>query len=569
MKSIARMAFGNCEFAGKEGYHLTGRVYCSPRFLWVNEPREVYRTGNEDSLLLSFVQDQRAEFRIGLPAGSYRLKLTFYDSVEEHGPFSLALASVDARAPMGSGEQRVVLAGMVIPRGQLVVESIDVEHTGGALALRFSAPIGKNFLINALEVFGAEGAETQFLFADAPTDILPTPAEILAQGRSDPKAALRDVCEWLMAHRRSDGFLGDPEGDRRWWYTSAYPIRTLLAGSKIFGEERYLSAVQNILDLFVLEQMPEGGFPQSMQGRGELMKQPDDVLNKIRATTWMNLADIGSTVSALAFACHYVTGERKLRYEAAVRRYLGTWARQFQQPSGGFTNGRLAGNNAMWIYSIATATTALAFAFFGVVTGEQEYTEIAERAAEFLVRDWNPDGRPYIWPFDYYYPGHPFYMRVSDIGEQFYILDAIAGVASVSKNKTVRKDVFDALRQYLLGSKGLIATWNGATWWPIQDTWHNSKSAATPLFMQYFMRAAAEFGLPADEIGKVEAVYPLAKRFLCTPDYARKIGVMCDDPDLPWGGHSLSSWTGCAVAATGFAGLALADMVEPGISYLQ
>jgi hypothetical protein len=28
------------------------------------------------------------------------------------------------------------------------------------------------------------------------------------------------------------------------------------------------------------------------------------------------------------------------------------------------------------------------------------------------------------------------------------------------------------------------------------------------------------------------------------------------------------SWTGCAVAATGFAGLALADMVEPGISYL-
>ena len=41
---------------------------------------------------------------------------------------------------------------------------------------------------------------------------------------------------------------------------------------------------------------------------------------------------------------------------------------------------------------------------------------------------------------------------------------------------------------------------------------------------------------------------------------------MENDPDLPWGGHSLMSWTGCAVAATGFAGLALADMVQPGIT---
>ena len=82
-------------------------------------------------------------------------------------------------------------------------------------------------------------------------------------------------------------------------------------------------------------------------------------LDEIRAQTWMNLADIGSTVSALAFAFSYVSGERQKRYQAAVRRYLGEWALQFQQPSGGFTNGRLAGQHAKWIYSIATGTTAL------------------------------------------------------------------------------------------------------------------------------------------------------------------------------------------------------------------
>jgi hypothetical protein len=568
MKTVARLVFGNCEHYGKEGYYLTGRVYCSPRFLWINEPREVFRTGNEDTVLLSFVQEQHGEFRIGLPAGDYRLKLTCYDSVEEHGPFSLAVASVDARAPIGAGEQRVLLAGVVVPRGQIVVQDVDVRHSGGALALRFAAPIGKNFLLNALEVFGPEGAETQFLFPDAPTDILPTPEELMAQGRDDPQAALREVCEWLMAHRRSDGFLGDPEGSRRWWYTSAYPIRTLLCGSKIFAEESYRSAAQNILDLFVIEQMPEGGFPQSMQGRGELIHASGDVLNEIRAHTWMNLADIGSIVSSLAFACRYATGQRLERYQAAVRRYLDEWTVHFQQPSGGFTNGRLAGNDAKWIYSIATGTTALSYAFFGGATGESPYVSVAEKAAEFLVRDWHPDGRPYIWPFDWYFPGYPFYMRTRDTGEQFYILDAIAGVASLTGNNAVRGHIVDALRKYLLGSKGLLATWNGGVWWPIQDAWHNSKSAAAPLFMQYFLRNAAQFGVPAAEIEAVKAAHELARRFLCTPAYSRKIGVMVDDPDLPWGGHSLMSWACCAVAATGFAGLALADMVEPGISYL-
>jgi hypothetical protein len=568
MHSIARLDFGNCEVYGKSGWLTVGRVYCSPRVLWVNEPREIWRPGDADPLLLSFVQDQEGELRLGLPPGSYTLKLSFFDALEEHGPFSLAAASVDARAAMGAGEQRVVLAGVVVPRGQAMVEQVDLTHTGGALALRFKAPAGKTFLLNALEVLGPDEAELEILFPDAPTDILPAPADLWADGRDDPRAALREVCDWLMAHRRPDGFLGDPEGTRRWWYTSAYPIRTLLAGSRIFGEDRYRLAAQEVLDLFVLDQMPEGGFPQSYQGRGELAGLPEAELDEIRAKTWMNLADIGSTVSALAFAIPYVKGERQVRYRNAVRKYLDEWARPYEQPSGGFTNGWLAGHHAHWIYSIATGTTALSFAFYAAATGEPGYIEVAERAARFLVRDWHEDGRPYIWPFDWYYPDAPFYMRVRDIGEQFYILDAIAGVAAVSQNETVRREVFDALRKYLLGSRGLIATWDGAPWWPIQDTWNNSKSAATPLFLEYFLRAAPQYDVPPADLAKVQAVQDVAQRFLCTPAHARQIGVMVDDPDLPWGGHSLMSWAGCAVAATGFAGLALADMVQPGISFM-
>jgi hypothetical protein len=59
------------------------------------------------------------------------------------------------------------------------------------------------------------------------------------------------------------------------------------------------------------------------------------------------------------------------------------------------------------------------------------------------------------------------------------------------------------------------------------------------------------------------------KKFLATPDFSRRIGVMVDDPQLPWGGHTLQSWAGCAVAATGFAGLSVAEMVQPGVIFLR
>ena len=208
------------------------------------------------------------------------------------------------------------------------------------------------------------------------------------------------------------------------------------------------------------------------------------------------------------------------------------------------------------------------YAFYAAATGEPGYIEVAERAVEFLVRDWHDDGRPYIWPFDWYYP------RLS-------LLHAGArhrrAVLHPGRHRRGRVDQpqRDGAPACLRGAAPLSARQPGAdrdlgrgAWWPIQDTWNNSKSAATPLFLAYFLRVAPQFGLPPAELAQVEETYAVARRFLCTPAHARQIGVMESDPDLPWGGHSLMSWTGCAVAATGFAGLALADMVKPGISYL-
>jgi len=44
---------------------------------------------------------------------------------------------------------------------------------------------------------------------------------------------------------------------------------------------------------------------------------------------------------------------------------------------------------------------------------------------------------------------------------------------------------------------------------------------------------------------------------------------MIKESYLPWGVHTLQSWSACSMAATGFAGLSLAEMVEPGLIFLK
>ena len=502
MHSIARLDFGNCEVYGKPGWFTVGRVYCSPRVLWVNEPREVWRPGNEDPLLLSFVQAQEGELRLGLPAGSYTLKLSLYDCAggaravqpggrqrgrpradgrrrAARGPGRRRRAAGPGRGRAGGRDAHRRRAGAALQgvRGQ----DLPAQRAGGARAGRRRAADAlrrraKRHPACARRTAGdrprrsPRRAPRGVRVADGapPGRWLPGrpgggPALVVHFGVSHPHAAggQQDLRRGALSDRGTGGarpLRPRTDAGRR--------LPAVLSGPRRAGE-----AARSRTGRHPGQDLDEpGGHRQHGFGAG--LRDP------LRH---------GRAAGALP--------------GGGARSTWTIWAPQFQQPSGGFTNGRLAGHDAKWIYSIATGTTALSYAFYAAATGEPGYIEVAERAAEFLVRDWHPDGRPYIWPFDWYFPGSPFYMRVRDIGEQFYILDAIAGVASVSRNETVRRHVFEALRKYLLGSQGLIATWDGAPWWPIQDTWNNSKSAATPLFLAYFLRVAAQYELPRGGAG--------------------------------------------------------------------
>jgi hypothetical protein len=567
LTTIARFAFGNTGIPAPAGWVRICRVYRSPRFLWLDNPREGWQTVNPDPLLAGYNWGQEAEFRLGLPAGEYQLSLTFFDPTREHGPFSLSAASVPARAPQRSGAGTTLLESLIVPRGEVVRRQVTISHTGGALALRFVAAPGRTFLVSNLTVDGPASASLQVLFPDAPADILPTPEEVLAEGRDDPAAALREICEWLLRQRRPDGFLGDQEGQHRWWYTTSFPIRVFLAASTLLHEPRYVDAATTILDRLIVQQLPTGAWTQGYRDQ-PTAQMSAEAIAALPAHHNMNLADVGSIVAALASACRYVDPARAMAYQAAVRRYCDGWALNFQLVSGAFTNAWVVGGFARAPYGVSTATTAMTLSFLTAVSGDTRYLQRAEAAAEFMVTGWHPAGAPYWGPYDTSYPGRPWYQPAWEVGDLYYLLEGIVAVDSHSANAGLHYRVREALRRYYLGTEGIAAAWGTGPWLPITDAWHNSKSAGIPMFSQYLLQSAGSEDLTAAERATLQRMGQLARRFLSTPRFSRLIGVMVEDPPLPWGGHSMGSWTNSSLAATGFAALSLCEMLRPGITRL-
>ena len=90
-------------------------------------------------------------------------------------------------------------------------------------------------------------------------------------------------------------------------------------------------------------------------------------------------------------------------------------------------------------------------------------------------------------------------------------------------------------------------------WWPLADTWTNSKAAAMPLVLIEYDRGMARDPEVAEAVRRAAVV-------LCNPDLATRLGILCD-PEMPWGTFSTT--------ATGFGGLTLAELAKPGVIYLK
>lgn len=574
-KSAVKFDFGNVHKHFTPGFKVFSRIYQSPRYFWIDRVRDVelWHSGVDDPLLEDFASAQNGEMRIGLPRGEYRLRFRFFDSQEEHGPFDVLAASVEPSAGRSKKEEmQALLKGVVVPKGSKLAQAAAFSHGKGALAIKLVAAEGKNFIINALEIEGANASKLQVLLPEAPSDRAPTIAEVKKKGRNDPAKALKEICAWLVKKYKERKFLSDAEtaihfaGKDTPWYTTSYPIRTLLAGYRIFGDEQCRDVAEKHLDKFLEQQMPDGSFPASNLDRATADFDAES-LKEVMHKTRRNLADCGSVVAAMISAIACVPEPKKSKYLKAVKEWCEKYAAGFQNEDGSFTNGWIGGRYATWKYNVATSNTALPFALLAKVTGEKKHLDAAQRAVDFLIRDWQEDGRPMGWPHDNSFPGKAEPQRVLEFGDLFYVHEGCLLTAQISEDNEFRRRVFEASRKHLFGTQGLIAAMEGKAWWPIQDIWTNSKSAGMPLVLQVFLEMGKEFGAAQEEAKKAENVFEICRRFLCTPEYSSRIGVMLEGR-FPWPESALA-WNGCAIAATGFAGIALAEMIKPGVISLQ
>ena len=275
----------------------------------------------------------------------------------------------------------------------------------------------------------------------------------------------------------------------------------------------------------------------------------------------MNMADIGSIATALGVTIKYVQEPRKSNYINALKHFCDDWALKWRKPNGGFTNGMESGVAQDKVYSVATATEASTFTTLYIATKDENYLKIAEKAAHFMVDHWNENGRP-IWYFHHSLKdGQIIEMPIEYFGSGFYYTDGILMVYHHTNDQTLRKKVEKVYSWYIKGERGLLANLGMNSWWTLQDAWNNSKTAGMPLAFLNYHRTTKD---PA-----VERFISLAKRFLCTPEFSQRLGIMIEDADLSWGGHSLQSWAACTVTATGFAGISIAEMIKPGVIYLK
>lgn len=568
MQPVLRLDMGNTS-GTKDGWIKQDRVYTTPYYGFLKDfYDEWFETGLDYPFKDGICHDTAVEFRMGLAAGGYRLRLYFFDPVKPRGAIRVSLLKTAATAPEGGGE--VIQAHEVTP-GHREPAALDIEweHAGGAVGIWLEAAGGTGIIFNALEVYTDAGNPLAPLYPEAPPVELPPADTLPALSGGGAQDYLAELCAWLLAARDADGFMGDFESNKRLWYTASYPIRVLLARYEVSGDKACLDAVTTIVDHFVDEQMPEGGFVQSFLGM-----RPRDMdeaqREEIRKNNWMNLADIGSMVAALIAACHYVDGERKAGYIAAARKYLDNWASPRIQENGGVKNGWVGTmGEAKNIYSVSTAMTALCMALFYNLTGEDAYIQKANKSIRFLLGNWGADGSPYTWVFDGGYPGGPDHAPAIGFGDTFYTYEGMSALIALTNDEGLRREIYEAYKLALFGARGLIPAMEGRAWWPIQNTWHNSKSAGTLIVLQDFLHWAGAYGEDDCLVQRASRAYQTMCRFLLDKSYARRLGVMLEDPEdiYPFGRHSLQCWTGCAVAATGFAGISTAQMVKYGVVY--
>jgi hypothetical protein len=488
--------------------------------------RPISRAETKDPYLGDFIEGETATLLVSTdPGRRYRMILTMGDAVLARGPFRITIGD------------RVLSDSLRTQAGEFLDLFFDVSEITPRTEIRIDAAPCGSFAANGLAVFveGLPPSGKKQRTAGLP----PAPPPMRADGDSLGERALRKLrayADYLIETQPNEGGFSH-NGN---WYECAYPVRTLLWASQLLSEPRYAEAAFDCLDRFLAERRTDGTWAaQYFASRGCPLAR--GMMEEGRSR---NLADVGSLALCLPLASTFTEGDGKGRLLAAARAYADAIVLPAQLPSGAFPNGRFEGVDYAFPYSVATAVQASHLAGLCLATGEERYRQASVRAGLFLAGGVEADGSVRFHPHD---KAETLLLPAERVGELFYVIEGILWAHRVA-DPAARDTLAAALDRYFRGGS-LSGLWSDpAAWLRGGNVWERSKRAGILYLLEGFASIRGESEdlrrLTLQVFGALEE-----------PAFARTLGVGAD-PGTAQEQYSM--------AATGFAGLGVAGLGDPG-----
>jgi hypothetical protein len=497
----------------------------NPLASWsVGMVRAISRPEMKDPYLGDFIEGERATLHVAAESGMmYLMILTVGDADEARGPMRVQV------------DDRVLAESLVTAAGEFKDIRFQTRALGPKVTIRIEAAPCRSFAVNGLALY-TEGAipgtpRTRNAVPEAQWPATRTDADSLGERA---QRALRRAADFLLNTQPPEGGFSR----NGTWYECAYPVRTLLAASRIFHEPRYAAAALGCVDRFVAERLPGGGWSAHFFGtQGCPIAEATRLSNQSR-----NLADLGSMAVALDLSAGVADKARATRYLKIARAYADSIVLPAQLPSGAFPNGRFDGKDFAFPYSVATAVQATNLALLHEITGEARYRDASIRAALFLSRTIQKDGSVRLHLHD---REDTQLLQAESVGDLFYVIESLLRAHRIADAATA-DTLAGALDRYFRG--GSLATlWQDPRAWLRKgDTWERSKRAG----MLYLLLGYAGIRGPSEDLDRlVHTVFGALEE----PAFAKKLGVLAD-PVSPENRFSLG--------ATGFAGIGIAALSD-------
>jgi len=361
-------------------------------------------------------------------------------------------------------------------------------------------------------------------------------------GCTREKVELKRICDFIVANRASYPTI----------YIGGYYMRTLVAGSQIFGDKKYLDTAVAYGDYLLAHQM-ENGFWQTGYGP-------------------VYMADTGSAIALFIVLYNHVDHDRQQKYFDATQKYINSIQREHMiNPDGSFGTGwRKVVDGKLDTplfdeYTLSSALTgAQIFTWMYDRTHKDEYREISYHALKWVFSTMNSEGRiPHILAEEGFVwekrddPAMQKKLFESQVyGTSGYVGEGVIAFDLHCQKKSWQKWIEGAVKpniEFLLRTQLANGTWSEMP----QTSWDRTRSIGIIDYMIWYYDHVKKDQRILDAVHKWDN-YVLSD----TNDHenGKAYGLVYDGNEGTGRGQVSAFNT-----ASSLTGRALADMITPGI----